>query len=187
MYCATKRRPWLIRVRSQFALPAGRRRPPPSRAPGAVALLFYDAAPVLFPRLSETKLLAYTTHWPHTYLLRERYRPPAYFSEREKQLKPCYVQINRWDVSITALFVRRRSPERRTRWIAVSTRICIPCLSPRSLGGKNTAISLGSVQRGARISYSPLRPANTIICRFGRDALFSIPLFSKTSAPCFSE
>lgn len=90
---------------------------------------------------------------------------------------------------------RNWSPERRTRWIAVSTRICIPCLSQRSVGGKNTAISLCSVQRArrgrgsaraARISYSPVRPANTIICRFKRDALFSVPLFSNfTSAPCF--
>lgn len=40
--------------------------------------------------------------------------------------------------------------------------------------------------RAARISYSPVRPANTIICRFKRDALFSVPLFSNfTSAPCF--
>lgn len=97
--------------------------------------------------------------------------------------------MNRWGVPQSRFYLyRNQSPESRTRRIVVSTRICIRCLSRWVLSGKNSAISLGSVHRAPPISYSPVRPANTIICRFERDALFPFPLFSNfTSTPCFSE
>lgn len=69
----------------------------------------------------------------------------------------------------------------------MSTRICIPCLSPQSLGGKNTAISLGRcterltsvIRRCGRLTrLSVVRPRLS----------FFISLFSNfMSTPCFSE
>lgn len=92
---------------------------------------------------------------------------------QEKHLKSYYEQINRRRMSQSRCYLFRSwSPERRTRWIAVSTWICIPCLSLRSVGGKNTAISLGWCT-GSHQLFA-VRLANTIICRFERDALFSL-------------
>lgn len=68
--------PFFIRVRSQFVLAArSARHPAPGSATVSVScscpmLQFYDTdtAPVLFSRLSETKLLASTAHWPHLFI-----------------------------------------------------------------------------------------------------------------------
>lgn len=61
--------------------------------------LFYDAPPVLFPRLSETKLLASTTHWPHAYLLLRHSEIETYFSVRRPR-----------KTSATALRTRTNKP-----------------------------------------------------------------------------
>lgn len=59
----------------------------------------------------------------------------------------------------------------------MSTRICIPCLSPRSLGGKNTAISLGRCTE--RLT--------SVIRRCGRLTRLSVvrPRLSFFPFPCF--
>lgn len=162
----------------------------------SAAPLFYDTPPVLFPRLSETKLLASTTHWPHAYLLLSHSEIETYFSVRPPRKTSATVLRTRTNkpsghlnhgTIYSGTGLRRGEQDGSRCQHEFASLVCLSGASAE----KNTAISLCSVQRlGAarRGSHQLLavRPANTIICRFKRDALFSVPLFSNsTSAPCF--
>lgn len=98
------------------------------------------------------------------------------------------VQINLVDVSITTLFAQELvSGEANKMDRGVNTNLHPLFVSAERRRKKHRNL-IGFGAAGGRISYSPVRPANTIICRSTEKLFFSIPLFSNfTSAPCFSE
>lgn len=191
---AAKRRPFIILERSQFTLSAA-----------LVVLLVFrklrhnanfvsyiDFPTFIFVFISSISIHKSNEHFKVNLitsygLTHEPSRYPPFGQVLRKNTRNP-VQINLVDVSITALFAQELvSGEANKMDRGVNTNLHPLFVSAERRRKKHRNL-IGFGAAGGRISYSPVRPANTIICRSTEKLFFSIPLFSNfTSAPCFSE
>lgn len=160
--------------RSQFALST---RPPAStRCP-----LFYDTPPVLFSRLSRTKLLASTTRWPRLFIaLKEKLiNSCKKISENVLRTnKPPLVRFNHGAICLR-VGLRRGEQDRSRCQHEFASLVCLLGASAEKTAQSHWAGA------PAPISYSPRGRLTRLSVVSNETLFFPVPLFSNSPSALF--